>query len=162
MSTIHHLPLAAPACRKFEAFQATLPVKVAGACRGINGFITFDFGSQQGRDPVTGAPQFDWHLWIYMCDWDLYKGGSRVLWRRESDNALAGAILGQLVGETLVGFDYDIQDDCFLLRFSGDYQLHLDPDFFGFDPTDDLFMLFKYGEKECLSYSPKRRFYRAA
>jgi len=162
MSAIHYLPSAAPAIDRFESFKAMLPMRVASARRGFGGFITLDFGNECGRDQVTGERQFDWHLWIYMCDWDLYKGGSRILWRRESDNALAGAILTQLVDETVVGFDLDTDDDCFLLSFSGGYQLHIDPDFYGFEPADDLFMLFKYGEADCLSYSPKRRFYRAA
>jgi hypothetical protein len=162
MSTVLHLSTAVSAVSRFESFQAQLPLPVASAERGHSGFITFDFGEQQSRDRITNAPQFDWHLWVYMCDWDLYKGQSRLLWRRESDNALAGAILGQLVGETLLGFDYDEGDDCFLMRFSGGFSLHLDPDFFGFDPTDDIFMLFRHGEADCLSYSPDRRFYRAA
>jgi len=162
MNAIHYLPSKAPAINRFEEFQAQLPLKVARACHGPAGFITLDLGSEHPRDSVTGNHQFDWHLWVYMCDWDFYKGKSRILWRRESDNALAGAILAQLEGETLLGFEYDEADDCFLMRFSGDFQLHLDPDFYGFEPSDDIFMLFKYGEKECLSYSPKRRFYRAA
>lgn len=162
MSAIHYLPTAAPAESRFESFRALLPLKVAVARRGFGGFITFDFGAERAKDQVTGEPQFDWHLWIYMCDWDLYKGNTRVLWRRESDNALAGAVLEQLDGETLEAFEFDAADDCFLMRFSGGFKLHIDPDFYGFEPTDDLFMLFKHGEGDCLSYSPERRFYRAA
>lgn len=162
MSAIHYLPTAALAAGRFENFRAQLPLKVASARRGFGGFITLDFGGERARDQVTAEPQFDWHFWVYMCDWDLFKNDSRLLWRRESDNALAGAILSQLQGEALTAFDYDEVDDCFLMHFTGGYQLHLDPDFFGFEPTDDLFMLFKFGEPECLSYSPERRFYQAA
>lgn len=162
MSDIHYLPVASSAINRFEDFQAQLPLKVATACHGPAGFITLNLGVEHLRDALTGDRQFDWHLWVYMCDWDFYKGKSRILWRRESDNALAGAILAQLEGERLTSFDYDKADDCFLMHFTGGFQLHLDPDFYGFEPKDDIFMLFKHGEKDCLSYSPERRFYRAA
>ena len=162
MSVIAYLPTPALAVDRFEKFKASLPLTVAQARRGFGGFITLDFGEQQAKDAITGEAQFDWHLWIYMCDWDLHKGDTRILWRRESDNALAGALLSQLVGETLTNISYDRQDDCFTLEFSGDFVLNIDPDFFDFDAADDLFMLFKHGQSDCLSYSPKRRFYQAA
>jgi len=162
MSAIHYLPTAVPAKNRFESFKAQLPLRVASARLGYSGSVTFDFGDAQTRDTITDEPQYDWHLWVYMCDWDLYKDNSRILWRRESDNALAGVVLEQLTGETLISFEYDEADDCFLMVFTGGYQLHMDPDFYGFEPKDDLFMLFRHGESDCLSYSPERRFYRAA
>lgn len=162
MSTIHYLPQAEPALDRFQSFKAQLPLKVAAARQGAKGFITLDFGKKRGRDQITGEPQYDWHFWIYMCDWDLFKGPSRILWRRESDNHLASNVLAQLKGEQLEALDYDDTDDCFTLKFSGGYELNIDPDFYGFEPADDLFMLFKYGEHDCLSYSPEKRFYRAA
>jgi hypothetical protein len=161
-STVHYLPSAVPASCRFEAFKERLPLRVAAARQGARGYVTLDFGDECGRDTITGEAQYDWHLWVYMCDWDLFKGQSRILWRRESDNALAGAVLGQLAGECLEAIEYDAADDYFLMKFSGGYALHIDPDFYGFEPTDDLFMLFKYGESDCVSYSPERRFYRAA
>ena len=109
MSVIVHLPTPASALDRFDKFKACLPVTVAQARRGFGGFITLDFGEKQSRDTITGEAQFDWHLWVYMCDWDLYKGDVRLLWRRESDNALAGAVLSQLVGETLAAISYDKQ-----------------------------------------------------
>jgi len=162
MSTIHYLPQAEPAQDRFESFRAALPLKVSAAQQGTRGFVTLDFGQKRGRDQITGEPQYDWHFWIYMCDWDLMKDRSRILWRRECDNRLAGAVLEQLQGEYLEALEYDAADDCFTLSFSGGYKLNIDPDFYGFEPTDDLFMLFKYGEQDCLSYSPEKRFYRAA
>jgi len=162
MSSVHYLAGNTLAISWFEDFQQHLPLKVASAKHGSAGYITIDLGETHATDKLTGEQQFDWHLWVYMCDWDFYKDESRILWRRESNNALAGAILAQLQGEKLLAFDYDEADDCFLMHFSGGFQLHLDPDFYGFEPADDIFMLFKYGEKKCLSYSPKRRFYRAA
>ena len=162
MSAIAYLPTPASALGRFEKFKASLPLVVAQARRGFGGFITLDFGVEQARDAITGEPQFDWHLWVYLCDWDLYKGASRVLWRRESDNALAGAVLSQLVGETLTSVTFDQQDDCFTFEFSGGFRLNLDPDFFDFDAADDLFMLFQHDQRDCLLYSPKRRFYQAA
>lgn len=162
MSSVHYLAGKEPASSWFESFQRQLPLKVANAGHSSAGYVTLDLGEQHATDALTGDRQFDWHLWVYMCDWDFYKNENRILWRRESNNALAGAILAQLEGEALLAFEYDRTDDCFLMRFSGGFQLHLDPDFYGFEPSDDIFMLFKYAEKDCLSYSPKRRFYRAA
>jgi len=162
MSSVCYMPPVAPAASRFESFKASLPLKVASAQPGFGAFITFDFGGEQTRDGITGEAQYDWHLWVYMCDWDLYKGDSRILWRRESDNSLAGAVLGQLSGESLLAIDRDETDDCFMLKFSGGFRLNIDPDFFDFEAENDLFMLFKYGENDCLSYSPKRRFYHAA
>lgn len=147
---------------RFEQFQSCLPLKVARARRGFGGYISLDFGEEQDKDTVTNEPQFEWHLWIYMCDWDLYKGKSRILWRRESDNALAGSVLQMLEGESLTAVDYDQADDCFAFRFSGGFKLHIDPDFYDYDMEDDLFMLFKSGDRDALNYSPRRRFYRAA
>ncbi|MEX0298481.1 MAG: hypothetical protein AB3N28_05385 [Kordiimonas sp.] len=162
MSAILQLPTPASATHRFEKFRACLPLAVAQARRGFGGHITFDFGNEQGRDAITNEPQFDWHLWVYMCDWDLYKGDSRILWRRESDNALAGAILAQLSGERLLDVEHDAEDDCFVFIFSGGYRLNLDPDFYDYDAGDDLFMLFEHNTHECLSYNPKRHFYQAA
>ena len=162
MSAIHYLPTPARALDRYEAFKAALPQKVAQARRGVGGFITLDLGTVQGRDAITEQAQFDWHFWVYMCDWDLHKNGSRILWRRESDNALAGAVLSQLEGEYLTAFEYDEHDDCFELHFTGGFRLNIDPDFYGFEPADDLFMLFEYGRADCLSYSPEKRFYQAA
>jgi len=152
----------APAVSRFASFQDCLPLKVASAQPGRGAFIGLDFGDEQSRDLVTGEVQYDWHLWVYMCDWDLYKGDSRILWRRESNNSLAGAVLGQLKGESLLAIEQDETDDCFILKFSGGFRLNIDPDFFDFEEDNDLFMLFKYGEDDCLSFSPKRSFYRAA
>lgn len=162
MSAIHYLPTPARAQDRLKQFQQALPQKVQQARRGVGGFIMLDFGDIRGADAVTDETQFDWHFWVYMCDWDLHKNGSRILWRRESDNALAGAILGQLEGEELMAFQYDEADDCFELHFTGGYCLNIDPDFYGYEATDDLFMLFEYGKADCLSYSPKKRFYQAA
>ena len=162
MSNLHHMPLSSPALSRFESFKASLPLKVAATAQGVGGFITFDFGREQSRDSVTGQAQYDWHLWVYMCDWDLFHDDSRILWRRESNNRLAANILAQLDGESLLAIDRDEVDDCFTLVFSGGFRLHMDPDFFDFEAENDLFMLFRHGEEDCLSYSPKRRFYRAA
>jgi len=162
MKAILHMPTPAFALARFEEFKASLPLPVAMARQGFGGHIMVDLGTQQSRDAITNEPQFNWHLWVYMCDWDLYKGNSRILWRRESNNALAGAVLAQLTGETLVQLKYDEQDACFTFVFSGGFSLNLDPDFYDFDIEDDLFMLFQHNAKDCLSYSPKRRFYQAA
>ncbi len=162
MSAIHYLPTPARALDHFESFTSKLPVKVSRARRGFGGFITLDLGNELERDAITHEPQFDWHLWVYMCDWDLHKADSRILWRRESDNALAGAVLSQLEGEMLTSIIYDSVDDCFELNFTNGFKLNIDPDFYGFSPDDDLFMLFEHGKNECLSYSPEKRFYQAA
>jgi len=162
MSAVLHIPTPASAMAEFDSFRKGLPLTVAQARRGIGGYVMFDLGQEQGRDKITCEPQFDWHLWIYMCDWDLYKNENRILWRQESDNALAGAILGQLKGEILTLFEVDETDDCFVLHFTGGFRLHIDPGFHGYDAADDMFMLFRYGKNDCLSFSPKRRFYSAA
>lgn len=147
---------------RFASFREALPLKVARARRGFGGFITLDLGQSCADDAVTGEPHWEWHLWVYSCDWDLYLDDARLLWRRESDNARATHILSKLEGETLMAVEYAEADDCFLLTFTGGFQLHIDPDFYGFDGDADLFMLFKHGERDVLSYSPKRRFYKAA
>lgn len=147
---------------RFEQFRTCLPLKVARARRGFGGYISLDMGDADGKDAITGEQQFEWHFWIYMCDWDLHKGQSRILWRRESDNALAGSVLQLLDGEDLIAIDHDDGDDCFVLKFTGGFRLHIDPDFFDYDGDDDMFMLFKNGEQDALNYSPRRRFYRAA
>ncbi|MBO6505161.1 MAG: hypothetical protein JJ850_10420 [Kordiimonadaceae bacterium] len=162
MSAVVYLPGAAPGIDRFEEFRAALPLRVSRARRGFGGYITFDLGAEQGRDAITQEAQFEWHLWVYMCDWDLYKADSRILWRRESDNALAGAVLEMLNGETLTGIEHDETDDCFEFHFSGGFRLHMDPDFYDYDGDDDLFMLFRFGERDALNYSPRKRFYRAA
>lgn len=162
MTAVVHLGAFAPATDRFEHFKSMLPLRVAHARRGFGGFITIDLGNTMGTDTITQEPQFEWHLWVYMCDWDLYKGQSRILWRRESDNALAGAVLELLNGEWLEAVEHDADDDCFVFHFSGGYRLNLDPDFFDYDGDDDLFMLFRYGDRDALNYSPRKRFYRAA
>lgn len=162
MSAVIYMNAMKTGADRFEEFKAQLPLKVTRARRGLGGYVTLDFGAQCGKDAITHEPQFEWHLWVYMCDWDLKKGDARILWRRESDNSLAGAVLEMLKGETLNAIDYDANDDCFTFRFSGGYSLHLDPDFYDYDGDDDLFMLFHYGDPDALNYSPRRRFYRAA
>ena len=162
MSAIVYMNALKTGTDRFEEFKAMLPLPVTRARRGIGGYVTIDFGDQCGVDTMTGEPQYEWHLWVYMCDWDLKKGDARILWRRESDNALAGAVLQTLNGEPLQAVDYDSKDDCFAFRFSGGYSLHVDPDFFDYDGEDDLFMLFHAGDDYALNYSPRRRFYRAA
>lgn len=147
---------------RFTEFRESLPLKIARARRGFGGFITLDMGEPRGMDAVTGDQQWQWHLWIYSCDWDLYLDGARLLWRRESDESRATHILSKLAGEELISIDHDEEDDCFLFTFSGGFRLHVDPDFYGYDAEDDLFMLFKHGERDVLSYSPRKRFYKAA
>ena len=146
----------------FGAFRASLPLRVARARRGFGGFITLDLGEPGDADVVTGEPQWAWHLWIYSCDWDLFLDAARLLWRRESDSARANHIIGKLAGEALIAVGHSAADDCFQFEFSGGFVLNVDPDFFGFDVEDDLFMLFKHGERDVLSYSPKLRFYKVA
>ncbi len=162
MSAVVYLPGPASGTDRFEEFKASLPLKVVRSRRGFGGYITFDLGAERGRDVITAEPQYDWHLWVYMCDWDLYKADSRILWRRESDNALAGAVLEMLNGEMLTDIEFDEKDDCFVFRFTGGFKLNLDPDFFDYDGDDDLFMLFRYGDRDALNFSPRKRFYRAA
>lgn len=162
MSAVVYLPRIGSALDKFEEFRSALPLKVVSARRGFGGYVTLDLGDEKGRDAITGQPQYDWHLWVYMCDWDLYKADSRVLWRRESDNALAGAVLEMLNGEMLTAVDHDTADDCFVFSFSGGYRLHLDPDFFDYDGEDDMFMLFRHGDRDALNFAPGKSFYRAA
>ncbi|MFC3051606.1 hypothetical protein [Kordiimonas pumila] len=162
MSAILKMPTPASARAQFEAFRAELPLPVAKARQGVGGYVTLDFGNKRGKDTITGDVQYDWHLWVYMCDWDLYEDNTRLLWRRESNHSLAGSILEQLAGEQLTAIDMDSRDDCFVLRFTGGYSLNIDPDFYDFDASDDMFMLFRYGERHCLSFSPGRRFYPAA
>ena len=147
---------------RFSNFREALPLKIARARRGFGGFITLDMGDPRAVDAVTGEDQWEWHLWVYSCDWDLYLDGARLLWRRESDTARANHILEKLEGEILMSVEHDEADDCFLLSFTGGFTLNIDPDFYGFDGEADLFMLFKHGERDVLSYSPKRRFYKAA
>ncbi len=162
MSAIYTLRPGETGEERYNSFRESLPLKVARARRGFGGFITLDLGQPRADDAVTGEPQWEWHLWVYSCDWDLYLDQSRLLWRRESDNARANHILNKLEGETLTSIAYDEADDCFELAFTGGFALNIDPDFYGFDAEADLFMLFKHGERDVLSYSPKRRFYKAA
>lgn len=162
MSAIYTLRPGETGEERYNSFRESLPLKVARARRGFGGFITLDLGQPRADDAVTGEPQWEWHLWVYSCDWDLYLDQSRLLWRRESDNARANHILSKLEGETLTGISHDKADDCFELAFTGGFALNIDPDFYGFDADADLFMLFKHGERDVLSYSPKRRFYKAA
>lgn len=161
MTAVVYLNTRRSGADRFAEFRQALPLKVARARRGFGGYITLDLGGESGRDTITHEPQHEWHLWVYMCDWDLNKGDKRILWRRESDNSLAGAVLELLNGEFLEAVDFDEKDDCFVFRFSGDYRLHLDPDFYDYDGDDDLFMLFRYGDPDALNFAPNRRFYRA-
>ncbi len=147
---------------RFAAFKAVLPLNVTRARRGFGGFITLDMGAPMAPDPVTGEAQWQWHLWIYVCDWDLHHGRERLLWRRESDGARSNAVLERLQGEKLIGIEHAPEDDCFLFKFSGGYTLNIAPDFFDYDADEDLFMLFKHGERDVLSYSPRQHFYKAA
>ena len=156
------LPTPALAQDKFEDFRSLLPLTVSQARRGFGGYITFDFGEEQAKDAITNEAQYDWHLWIYMCDWELFKGDQRILWTAESDNALAGAVVSQLTGESLLEVEYDEDDDCFLFHFTGGYKLGLNPNFHHYNGADDLFMLFKHGARRCLSYNPEQQFYEAA
>ncbi|TNE60886.1 MAG: hypothetical protein EP335_17770 [Alphaproteobacteria bacterium] len=162
MTAIFQFTPAITGLERFEAFKAALPLPVTRARRGFGGFITLDLGMPMDPDAVTGEPQWQWHLWIYTCDWDLKRGGERLLWRRESDTAHANLVLERLQGESLTAIDFAEADDCFIFRFTGGYNLHVDPNFYGYDAEDDMFMLFKHGERDVLSYSPDRRFYKAA
>lgn len=132
-----------------DYFQQLLGMKAWGVRPGVGSFVTIEFG-EEVREQASSKVHGEWHLWIYMATWDVYKNQQLIL-DSEDDKIKMELILKQeLEGKALT--DYEVVSANYEIVLEFDNNL----DFFTYsrnDPNGDLWLLFT-PDKKVLSAGP--------
>jgi hypothetical protein len=120
------------------AFEPLIGQKAWGASIGWGSFATIEFGA---RRLVNHHYHGDWHLWLYMCEWQLYSR-NRVLANSESTKHVMEVATDNLNGEKLkyVSFDSERLETEF--TFSRDLRLVCKP-YADAASNEECWMLFR-------------------
>ena len=128
--------------------------------KGVGSFVTIDVGRKHLDTAPKGDVRHisDLRLWIYLCDWQLLRGGVLVLASNSADSDFAIALNG-LVGTELDLIEVDSASGGVLLQFTEGYQLILRNNPVEYEPEDDMLLIYPYGG-DPIGYRSDLGFYR--
>jgi hypothetical protein len=133
--------------RYFQPVLRTPPWRVKV---GIGSFLTFEFGPRV-RD--HGHIRGQWHLWIYLSNWKLFRG-KRQLVDSDADRKLITVSTRRLEEKALtdIGFNTRTQETTFCFD---DFRLVVSPADYLDRPDDrDNYWMFFMPENEVLAVGP--------
>lgn len=131
-----------------EAMLSVLPLKVDAAKHGVGSFITIDMLSQKEKSKF--------HLWVYLCDWRIAKGGVNVM--SSSELYKSGSEIELLAGRILRDISIDQIGCTFHLKFDGGVRMSIKSNLDAYTASDDMFMLY-FEDGRVLAFSPGRGLY---
>ncbi len=143
-----------------KSINSHLPQKIWQARGGWGGFLTFDMG-EKIKNPSTDdqAPPYrgSVHLWIYLCDWVLYREDEEILSSEVVFNEkIFNLALSPLNNANLI-YIKEVNSDI-EITFSNDCKLHLMPNLDWSNEDADLFILYVQNHPT-ISYSLARGFH---
>jgi hypothetical protein len=135
-------------------FEAYMPMQVEKIEKGYGSFITIYLKNEK----IEGL----FKLWIYLCNWDILKGDDLILSSSENDDKKVSNTIIKLKGSFLISiFEYNDDGDVVInVKFENGWNIELYSDT-NYDPDDDFFMFYSPNNKEVVSYSSKKHFYRS-
>jgi hypothetical protein len=86
-----------------QYFKPVVGTRPWRAKLGVGSFLTFEFGS---RIKADGHLHGQWHLWIYLANWTLFRG-DRQLVDSDSDRKFIKISIQRLTDVALTGVDFD-------------------------------------------------------
>jgi hypothetical protein len=131
----------------FQPVLRTRPWKVK---LGVGSFLTFEFGP---RVRAHGHVHGQWHLWIYLSNWKLFRG-NRQLVDSDADRKLITVSTRRLEEKALTNVDFNArtQETTF---FFDDFRLVVSPADYLESPDDrDNYWMFFMPENEVLVAGP--------
>jgi len=131
----------------FQPVFRTPPWKVK---LGVGSFLTFEFGP---RVRAHGHVRGQWHLWIYLSNWKLFRG-NRQLVDSDADRKLITVSTRRLEEKALTNLDFntDTQETTF---FFDDFRLVVSPADYLDRPDDrDNYWMFFMPDNEVLAVGP--------
>src|SRR5208282_6007501 len=131
----------------FQPVFRTAPWKVK---LGVGSFLTFEFGP---RVRAHGHVRGQWHLWIYLSNWKLFRG-NRQLVDSDADRKLIAVSTRRLEEKALTNLDFNAhtQETTF---FFDDFRLVVSPADYLDRPDDrDNYWMFFMPENEVLTVGP--------
>jgi len=130
--------------------KLTGTARVNTAQRGIGSFLTFDLFY-----PSSELSHENYHLWIYLANWEISQNEQVVLDSSIEDSREYKKFLKLFLGKKLTKFS--IKDEKVLFEFGEYLEITLSPDVNFYDEDDELFMFFDRRKKTVASYSPKTK-----
>jgi hypothetical protein len=131
----------------FQPVLGTRPWKVK---LGVGSFLTFEFGP---RIKDNGHLRGQWHLWIYLSNWTLFRGDRRLV-DSDTDRKLITISARRLLEASLNDIDFDPRTQKTTFAFD-DFRLVVSPaDYLkGVDDRDDYWIFFM-PEQQVLAAGP--------
>jgi hypothetical protein len=145
-----------------ELIMSFLPISIRTAKRGVGSFLTFDMGEEvmdlavDGEKGIRKGEKI--HLWIYLCDWEIFQRDELLLNSIEEDDQIYNRVGKSLIQQKLVRIEKILNVDSFRFVFTNDYQLLLRSNTNVYAEEDELFMVFIDGYSSIV-YSPLKGFY---
>jgi hypothetical protein len=117
---------------------------------GVGSFLTFEFGP---RIRANGHLHGQWHLWIYLSNWTLFRG-DRQLVDSEADRKLITISTRRLEGKPLTDIDFSARTRRTTFSF-GDFRLVVSPADYLDNPDErDHYWIFFMPGNKVLSVGP--------
>lgn len=133
-----------------QHFQPVLGTRPWRVKVGVGSFLTFEFGP---RIRAHGHLHGQWHLWIYLSNWTLYRG-DRQLVNSDADRKLITISTRRLEEQPLTDLDFNARTQKTTFFFD-DFRLVVSPaDYLeNVDDRDD-YWIFLMPDNEVLAVGP--------
>lgn len=125
-----------------DLFEPLLGRKSWGARIGYGSFVTIEFGE---RRLFHHRYHGEWHLWLYLCDWELFSG-NRQLAHSESKKHIMQVAIDNLNNAELRKVSFEPQSMVTKLAFGHDLRLLCQP-YPDAASDEDCWILFMPGEQ---------------
>jgi len=137
-----------------------LPLAIWSVNKGFGSFVTFDAGEKiikkkKGKE-IKYVGQL--HIWIYLCDWELYHNNKILLSSEIEDKKIYDKILHQLIGLPILKIEEYLTQKNVKLTFGENFCIYLKNNLDVYEKEDDLLMIF-IENQAVLSYSLQNGFY---
>ena len=137
-----------------------LPLAIWSVNKGLGSFLTFDAGEKiikkkKGKE-IKYVGQL--HIWIYLCDWELYYYTNILLSSEIEDIKKYDKILNQLIGLPILKIEECLPQKNIKLTLGENFCIYLKNNLDFYEKEDDLLMIF-IENQAVLSYSLQNGFY---
>ena len=136
----------------FKLIRSYLPVIIWEIKKGHGSFVTYEMGNKiEMKNKDSTKTKGSIHLWLYLCDWSIYKNNVLLLDSNQIDSEQYDLIFKQVNNNQLIDINESKEYKKFEFNIENGYKIITSYNK-EYDDDDDYFNLYILGLKT-ISYS---------